>query len=312
MNSKKRFIPRNEQTTKIMVDEKDCHLEIKINPREYFYPYLTYDPYHMPDYMYDEEDPISEERFEKDKNEYIKVDKMFRDKKYVELFEDKIRKNLESILREMEYEVEYEYEELLPKKASAPKPYFESTETLIDSHFRGNEDAIFEFLKEKGLFFLRNETILSKIQEWYCDRNKDKIKKFERTLREIARTKRGPMPFAEDKAVHIIFLDKLLRKQIKDLREKIELYEKKIRREEILSNKIISEYKEKGHWWLRYLEEIVREKFGIGKTDFVRFIRSTTPRDISIGILAKKYKLSDRTVEEIFRQRKKIRERSKL
>jgi len=210
----------------------------------------------------------------------------------------------------MEHEVKYEYEELLAKKAASSKLFFEPPGTLIDSHFRGNEDAIFEFLKEKGLFFLRNETILSKIQEWYWDSNKDKIKKFERTLREMAGIKKGPKPFPDDKAVHIILLDKGLRKQIKDLREKIKLYEKEIMNEKVRTDKIISDCK--GCWWFEYLEDIVEKETPGGKIQFVRYLKDTPLREISIEFLAKRYGVWTRTVEEIFRNRKKIWERSKL
>lgn len=301
---------KNHWTLKLIVDELDCFIELKLNPKDYFHPYLIYGP----NDLFDEENGISEEQFEKERNESVKINKMFQDKRYKELFETKFLYNLQKFLRRIEYEVEIEYEELMdthPKEEFKKEVPFKTTFIpRLDSYFIKNEDAIFEYIQRKGPYILGNTAILSKIQRWCYERNNKKLKRLGETLKEFAKIKRGPTPLPLDMASHIIFEDVLLRKQIKELREKIKSYEKEIRKEEMLSERIISECKD--FEWFQYLKEYVKEEFGEGDINFVRFIRDTAPRDISIGILAKMFKVNSRIVEEVFRERKKIMEHSKL
>ena len=305
----KRFTHKNEHTIKIVIDTNECFLELRLYPNSFFYPWLTYGPYDEYDHACAEDDYISKEQFEKDKNKSIKIHKMCKDKKYKELFENKFIENIEAFLRQIEYEVEIEYEEFFVKGVSIPESPFKIKKSLLDRYLRNNEDAIFKFLKEKGLYFLRNRTILSTIQKWCDEKNKTKLREFAETLKEIAKVKKGPMPITinEDEKF-IISRDPYLRSKIKEIKEKIKSYEKDTRKIKILCKKLISEYEEKryGYGWFKYLKEIVMEEQGEKEIDFVRYIKSTPPRLISIKILAKEFEVSERRIEEVFRERKRI------
>lgn len=312
MSQMKKFTHKNEHTIKIVIDRNGCFLALRLNCDGFFYPWLTYGPYDEYDHACAEDDYISKEQFEKDKNKSVKIHKMYKDEKYKELFENKFRENIEAFLRQIEYEVEIEYEEFLARGASIPESSWNIKKSLLDKYLSDNEDAIFEFLKEKGLYFLRNRTILSTIERWCDERNNEKLEKFAKTLKKIAKVKPGRRPIDVEE-VFIISWDPYLRNKIKEIQDKIKLYDKEIRRDDTIGRKLISEYKEKPvAWWFKYLEEIAKETQGKIETNLVEYLRSTPRREISIEIFAKKYKVKGRKIEEIFRERKKIAEELKV
>lgn len=312
MNFKRNFDQEVEPVLKVIIDTTDLFLELRLAPRNYFYPSLVNDfcsEYKEYDEeVHDKEEDLSEEQFEKRKKKSIKMNKMFRDEKYKELFETKIRENLESFLRESEHEAEIEYEELISKGIPIYSDYpFKQEETLLDKHFLNDDDAIFNFLKQKGVYFLRNRKILSRIEWWCKEKETEKIEKLTETIKEIAGTKPGPSPLSLDAAMNILNQDHTIRREIKEIKEKIKFNEKEIRYEKDSSKKIISECK--SYRWLKILKKALRKdarEGDIGDIELIRFIRDKAPRDISIKIIAEKIERFERTVEEIFRIKKRI------
>lgn len=306
MSQMKRNTQRNEQTIKIVVDRNECFLELRLYPNSFFYPWLTYGPYDEYDHACAEDDYISKEQFEKDKDKSLKIHKMYNDKKYKELFENKFRENIEAFLRHIEYEVEIEYEEFLARGASIPESPFQIKKGLLDRYFKVNEDVIFKFLKEKGLYFLRNRTILSIIQKWSNEGKNKKLTKFVGTIKEILKIKPGPMPMDLEEE-YIVDWYPYFKWQIKMIKDKIKSYGKEIRRDETLGKKLISEYKGKpGARWFKYLEKIIHEEQGKEIKDFVRYLRKTSPEYISKKIFVLMFKVKERKIIEVLKDRKRI------
>jgi len=312
MNQKKVLFKKNKQTLELSLNKEDRYLEFKLDPKEYFYPHLEYGPNDTYDFVYHPEDPISKEEFEKAKKESVKKDKMFLDKFYKELFEYKFFYNLEHFLNQVEYEVEFEYENkdsLFKNESAMPIsiiPFRIKYIPILDVYFMKNEDAIFEFLKKEDPSILSNITVLSMIQKWCEEKNFRNIKRLTEALKESAEIKRGPMPLSLERSKSIILHDFRIRPKIKELRKKIASYEEKKIKD------LINKYKREESWWVEHLEEAVNEEFEPGMDDFIWYIKNTPPREISIAILAKRFRLSKRTIDEVFRNRKKIIELSKL
>jgi len=306
MNPKEDFDHKIGSIIKIAIDSTEIFLELRIDPLPYFYPALVSSDY--ADY-YDEEEGLSEEQFEKRKIKSLEMNKMFQNEKYKDLYKIKVQQNLEYFLRECEYEVEIEYEELISKGVpihdSSP---FKREGTLLDLCILKNDEAILKFLKKKGLYFLRNHKILSRIEQWCKDKNLEKIEKFAKTLKEIAGIKTGPKPPTLFVALNVLNQDFNIRRSVKRIKTKIKKYENEIRNAKTRSDKIISECKDL--YWLKSLKKLAKEELGEGNINFVKFIKTSNARYISIKIIEDVNELSNRTVEEIIRTRKKIVEKS--
>jgi len=137
-------------------------LEIKLDAREYFYPYLLVDPVYTYDYAHFEEYGMSKEDYEKQK----KINKMLQDKKYEDLFKKKLIENLEDFLRKLEYEVRIHYED----------------GKSLEQKVSDSEDIIFQLIEKKGPNAFRHAAVLNKIKHWYNAKDSPNIENLSKAL----------------------------------------------------------------------------------------------------------------------------------
>ena len=254
MTTSKFFNPKNKQILKITVDEREFLLEIKLDAREYFYPYLLFDPER--DYSYFERYGMSKETYKKHK----KISKMLRDKKYEDLFRDKFKKNLEDFLRKLEYEVRIHYED------------GESLEQKVSE----NEDIIFKLIEKEGPSVFRHNAVLDKIKHWSNAKDSSNIENLSMALKEYGKISKSYISFNDfEKRVVIIFNYPDLRERIREFKKDITLKKKIYGDYKSLYEAVISEWKEKGQegvvaklQWFEELLKLAKKE----KIDFISFI----------------------------------------
>ncbi len=296
MSTSKRFNPKNKQTLKIIVDERDYHLEFKLDPREYFYPYLLVGPDYVYDYAHYEEDGMSKEEYDN----HIKINKMLQDKKYEDLFKEKFIKNLDDFLRKLEFEVKIHYED------------GESLEQKVSK----NEGIIFELLKKEGPYILRLNAILDKIQEWFDEKDFQNIENSITALKEHRKSVFGYIPYSyfENRYIVALYYPYILRK-IREIKKDITKKKSKYRDNQKISKEIIDKWRKKQKegvgrsiCWFDILLEIAKkeeEKTGI---DFISFVkqRGVSPKDLVKLIFSELIHKSPDTIDKIIRDRDKI------
>jgi hypothetical protein len=281
---------KNKQTLKINIEERDFTLDLELNPREYFYPYLLVGPDYVHDYSYWEEYGMSKEDYKKHK----KINKMLQDKKYSDLFEKKLAENLKHFLRTLEYEVRIQYED------------GESLEQKISK----KEDTIFELIEKRGENAFTHAAVLEKIREWCNAKDSSKIENLSKALWEYGKISRSYLSFYDfEERVGIIFKYPFLRKRISELKKDIRLKEKMYRRHKRLEEAIIAEWREKSQDeviiripWFEILIKLAAEE----ESDFISFIKQYPPRELCIRIYADHIYKSPFTVDQILRKKAKI------
>lgn len=293
MSTSKTFNPPNKlQTLKITVDENEFLVEFKLNPREYFYPYLLVGPDYVHNYSYWKEYGMSKEDYEKQK----KINKMLQDKKYSDLFKKKLSENLQDFLRTLEYEVRIHYGDK------------ESFEQKISE----NEDFVFQLIEKKGENALRHDVVLKKIRHWFCTRDSSNMEKLSSALMKYGKigTKYRSLYDLEE-GVGIIIRYPHLRERIWELKKDIALKEKEHRRRQIIEEAIIAKWSEKsqaeviiGIPWFEILIKLPeKEKNPI---DFISFIKQSPPRELCQRIYADHINKSRFTVDQILRDKEEI------
>lgn len=290
MNTSKISNPKNKQILKITVDERDFLLEIKLDAREYFYPYLLVDPVYVYDYSYWKEDGMSKEDYENQK----KINKMLQDKKYEDLFKKKLTKNLEDFLRKLEYEVRIHYED------------GESLEQKVSK----NEDIIFKLIEKKGPSVFRHNAVSDKIEHWYSAKDSLNIENLSKALKEYGKISGRYLSFFDlEKRVGIINKYPYLRKRIRELKKDITLKKKIYRNYKRHSEAVITEWREKSQGeviiripWFEMLIKLAEKE----EIDFISFIKKNSPRELCIMIYADHIYKSPSTVDQILRDKAEI------
>lgn len=285
-------------------------LELKLDPKSYYYPVLIY----KSDDLYDEEDGFSKDVFVRMKKKSVEVDRMFQSEKYKYLFEKKLIYGIEAFLKRIEREVEAEYNDVNLKVDVVPKkPLFHSIITpAFDSQLKDNEDLIFDYLEKEGPWILSNPTVNSIIQKWCRDKNNPKITKLSDSLRRYAKVKKGPVPIPFEVQWDIIMKYPKLRKTIKAIKNRVksEAKQTSLRRdkEEIIIEQLKTKLKNQKVWWYEDLNKAVKHETGNEKEGYAEFFMRTfnPPSRIAKLILAQKHGLWERSVDEIIRNRRRI------
>jgi hypothetical protein len=290
MSTSKISKSENKQTLKINIEERDFTLDLELNPREYFYPYLLVGPDHVHDYSYWKEYGMSKELYKKHK----KINKMLQDKKYSDLFEKKLAENLKHFLRTLEYEVRIHYgdKESLEQKVSE------------------KEDTIFELIEKRGEKSFTHAAVLEKIREWCNAKDSSKIEKVSKALMKYATISGRYRSFYYlEERVGIIISYRHLRKRIWELKKDIRLKEKEHRRRKPIEDAIITEWSEKsqdevimGTPWFEILLKLAEEE----ESDFISFIKQDPTRELFIKIYADRIGVTPRTVDQILRDKEEI------
>lgn len=302
---------KKKKTLEITISKPVFSIELKLDPKEYYYPVLIY----KSDDFYDEEDGFSKDVFEKMKAKSIEVDQMFQSEKYKYLFEAKLKYGIGAFLKRIGREAEAEYENVKPKDdaTSAKKPLFATTITPpLDNQLKGNEDIIFNYLEKEGPWILSNPTVLSIIQKWCWDKDNPKITKLSHSLRKYAKVKKGPVLIPFEVQWDVIMKYPKLRKTIRMIKQRAKSEEKgtgfRRNKEAIIIEQIKTELKNQKVWWYGDLNKAVKLETGNEKEGYTEFFMRTLypPSRIAKLILAQKYGLWERSVDEIIRNKKRI------
>lgn len=298
MNSKRKFIPRRgDKTIKVVFESYDVYLELRLNPHRYFYPFFDYQ--YRTDY--NEEDGYSVEDFEKSKRLSIKLDKMFRTKKFKKLFEKSFTHNLENFLMQIEGETEIHYED----------------GESLDYKVSKNEALIFELLEMKGPGVLRYNAVIKKIHKWCIEKELKKIESIVPALKNYAKKTYCSTPFSYFQSKYFVAFEfPHLRKSLKSLKNDIRLHRNRFNRESLLEKFILDKWSDKdtkyGYQWFTRLQkcfkrqqEIIKKK-GEAPPDFIPFIESMDPRELSLMIFAELINKSPSTIDKILRKKEEI------
>ena len=221
---------------------------------------------------------------------------MLQDKKYEDLFKEKLIKNLNDFLMKLEYEAKIHYED------------GESLEQKVSK----NEGIIFELLKKEGPYILRLNAILDKIQEWFDEKDFQNIENSIKALKEHRKSVFGYIPYSyfENRYIVALYYPYILRK-IREIKKDITKKKSEYRDDQKISKEIIDKWRKKQKegvgrsiCWFDILLEIAKKE----EMDFGSFMKykGYSPKDLVKLIFSELIHKSPDTIDKIIRDRDKI------
>lgn len=274
-----------------IIDKGDSSLTLKLNPREYFYPYITV----RSDDLYDKEEGLSFKEFQLGK----KIINMLGGNKYKNIFRRRLAYSFYNYLRVVEDGAEFE---------------FKGSESL-EQKVAQNENLIFELIKKLGPGAFRYSAILEKVQKWCDEKDIKNIGKLEKALKEHGKVTSGKISYSsfEQRYYFLVKYPTILEK-IKLLKKDITLKRKTIKDDKELKKEIIEKWTEESKWlklrgqsWFELILKLAKkEKEKPGGQDFITFVKKSSPRELAIGMFSEVIFLSPDTIDKILRKRKDI------
>lgn len=291
------FQSLEEEQIKVIIDfieVKDSCLHLKLNPKEYFYPYISVRPDDIYfSYTYDE-DGFSLKAFQWEKKKI----KMLGDERYKKIFQKKLVSSLFNYLRAVEGEAEFEFNQ------------GESLEQKVAQ----KEQVIYDLIKTKGPGIFRYAAILEKIGEWCDEKETQKIDKIAPALKGYGKIICGKIPFSSFEERYY-FLQKYptILKNIRLLKKDITFLRKKTKNEKTLKKEIVEKWAEeskklslKNHPWFELLVSLAAKDEAKCGTSFITFIKETSPRELAIRIFSELIFLGEDTIDKLLRNREDI------
>lgn len=283
-----------EQQIKVIVDfivGKDSCLHLALNPKEYFYPYISVRPDDL--YFPYKEDGFIIKEFQWEKKKI----KMLRDNKYKKIFQKKLVSSLFNYLRAVEGEAEFEFN------------HGESLEHKVAQ----NEKVIYDLIKTKGPGVLRYAAILEKIGEWCDEKEPQKIDKIAAALKGYGKLCCGGISFSSfEERYYFLVKYPIIINKIRLLKKDITRLRKKTKNEKILKKEIVEKWAEESKWlrlknhsWFELLVSLATKEDANRE---ISFIKETSPRDLAIGMFSKVLYKSPATIDKLLRKRRDILE----
>ncbi len=272
------------KVTTEFTDEPTSSLHIKINLRNYFYPYIVVQPYDS----YYEGDGISYELF----NRHKAIINMLKENAYKEILKQRLAYGRDNFLDVAQAEAKFEFEkgESLEKKVAQ------------------NEEIIFNLIEKKGPWIFRYNAVIEKIQNWCNERDMAKIERLITELKKYGKNLRGSINLSSLNRRCYCILDyyRILGK-IRNLKKEITAKRKVIKDARKLEQEIMKKWaKEPDKSWFELLMKRAKreeEKYG---TRFIPFIRGNSPRELAIGVFSVELNLGRDTIDKILRNRSNI------
>jgi hypothetical protein len=293
MTAPKLFADPNERRIKVTTEftnDPTSSLHIKINPRQFFYPYIVV----QPNDIYFEDDGISYEVFSRHKT----IINMLKENAYKEIFKQRLAYGLDNFLYAVQAEAKFEFEkgESLEKKVVQ------------------NEDTIFDLIKKKGPWIFRHNAVIGKIQEWCGERDMAKIERLITELRKYGKKLRGSINLSSlDNRCYCMLNYYSILNTIRSLKKEITAKRKVIKDVRKLENEIKKTWAKKlatqtliGKPWFELLIKWAKREEEKNETRFIPFIRENSPRELTIGVFSEVLNLARDTIDKILRNRNDI------
>jgi len=284
--------PYDERMKVVMefTNERDSSLHVKINPKEYFYPYISI----WSDEIYDEEEGLSRDDFQREKT----IIRMLGENGYKEILRQRFANGLDNYLRAVQAEAELEFKEK------------ESFEQKVAK----NEEIIFKLIKKKGPGIFRYNAVIKEIQNWCDEKDNAKIGKLTKALKEYGKSLCGSVTYSSfEQRYYFVVKYERISGNIRTLKKDITARRKTTKDDSKLKREIIERWAKESPTltlqnksWFELLLTLAKKEEGKNGTGFIHYIKTTSPRELAIGIFSEVINRSRDMIDKILRDRNNI------